>query len=132
MSYIVAVFRFIILPFSFLWESSLLSIRKMTKGYSRFIKTVSCASSNLIEQKIFIKKETHETKKTTSDDNHLQENSQKLIQKLRKLTIKTTSSKPEEHKINDTPDTLSEDVLVIQQSISEPNEEPKLKVGLMK
>jgi len=96
----------------------------MTKG-SRLIKTVSCASSNLVEQKIFLKKET------TSNDN-LQQNSQKFIQKLRKLTIKPVSSKQEEQKTNDTLNTLVENILITQPSISESNEEPKLKVRFMK
>jgi hypothetical protein len=96
----------------------------MTKG-SRLIKTVSCASSNLVEQKIFLKKET-------SSNNNLQQSSQKFIQKLRKLTIKPVSSKQEEQKTNDTLNTLAENILITAPSISESNEEPKLKVCFMK
>jgi hypothetical protein len=103
----------------------------MTKGYGRIIKSISSASSNLAEQKIVLRKTTHENKKTTGNDD-IRQSSQKVIQKFRKLTTKFTSSKQEEPKTNNTLNTLSKDILVTQPSISTSNEEPKLKVCLMK
>ncbi len=131
MLHIVSIFRFIVLPFHFLWISSVFSIEKMTKGYGRIIKSISSASSNLAEQKIVLRKTTHENKKTTGNDD-IRQSSQKVIQKFRKLTTKFTSSKQEEPKTNNTLNTLSKDILVTQPSISTSNEEPKLKVCLMK
>ncbi len=94
------------------------------------MKSVSNASSTL-EHKIFPKKEADENKKTTTDED-CRQNPQKFIQKLRNLTFKSTSTKSEESEPDNTLPDSPVNILVTQASISESNEEPKLKVCLIK
>ncbi len=129
MSHIISVFKYIISPFRYLWKSSVLSIRKMTHGYNRFIKSDSSIRD---EQNIFSKKETQmmsrENKKMSTHDN-LRQSSQNFLKKLRKITLSSTSSNQNEEKSNPPPEKTLSDTT---KTTSESNGEFKLKVSSMK
>ena len=97
MSYIVSLFRFIILPFHYLWVSSLLSIQTMTKGYNISNKSGTSLSMNVVEQEIFSKTEIQNViEPIKSIDDKFRQRSQRFLTKLRKITIQSISSNPEE------------------------------------
>lgn len=117
---IIFVFRLIVVSIWIFFKSSILSIKTMTKGSSRFSKLCSTASSNCIEQKILIEPETqiiivedeHTQTIQQSTDNNCLQRSDNLVTKLFKSTLKSKFFNQKNKKLENSEDSASEEEML--------------------
>lgn len=132
MSNIIYVFRVIILPFHFLWISSILSIQIMIKGFNPFNKSNISSLSNCNGQTTYLKKEIEKTmdgdkhsETILSTDRNLGQRPQKLVEKCHKIALNPKTSNPQQQKSNNSDNNVSTPQTDV---VSIPNGEFKLKV----
>lgn len=125
MSQLMSIFRYLLVPFHFLWKSGLLTIEKMTKSCSQLVKIdTSPASINHDEQHVFIRKDIDvQQQRRVSTNDIFRQSSQKFIQKLRNISLNSIITK------NETGKPTSKEISITRQYSTEPIDKPKPRVS---